>query len=180
MAFQVSPGVEVKEIDATSVIPAVSTSIGGFAGSFNWGPVAEIKTVGSESELAEHFGTPDDSTAKYFLTAAAFLKYGNALKVVRVLSGHDNATGDGSGQLIKNKEDYDNNYANGSLSKGDWVAKYPGVLGNSLKVSVISQGISSFSGWTYAGSFDSAPGTSDYAISIGKSGGKRRITRSSY
>ena len=170
MAFQVSPGVEVKEIDATSVIPAVSTSIGGFAGSFNWGPVAEIKTVGSESELAEHFGTPDDSTAKYFLTAAAFLKYGNALKVVRVLSGHDNATGDGSGQLIKNKEDYDNNYANGSLSKGDWVAKYPGVLGNSLKVSVISQGISSFSSWTYAGSFDSAPGTSDYAISIGKSG----------
>ena len=170
MAFQVSPGVEVKEIDATSVIPAVSTSIGGFAGSFNWGPVAEIKTVGSESELAEHFGTPDDSTAKYFLTAAAFLKYGNALKVVRVLSGHDNASGDGSGQLIKNKEDYDNNYANGSLSKGDWVAKYPGVLGNSLKVSVISQGISSFSSWTYAGSFDSAPGTSDYAISIGKSG----------
>ena len=105
-----------------------------------------------------------------FLQPRAFLKYGNALKVVRVLSGHDNATGDGSGQLIKNKEDYDNNYANGSLSKGDWVAKYPGVLGNSLKVSVISQGISSFSGWTYAGSFDSAPGTSDYAISIGKSG----------
>ena len=170
MAFQVSPGVEVKEIDATSVIPAVSTSIGGFAGSFNWGPVGEIKTVGSESELAEHFGTPDDSTAKYFLTAAAFLKYGNALKVVRVLSGHDNATADGSGQLIKNKEDYDNNYANGSLSKGDWVAKYPGVLGNSLKVSVISQGISNFSAWAYAGSFDSAPGTSDYAISIGKSG----------
>ena len=168
MAFQVSPGVEVKEIDATSVIPAVSTNIGGFAGSFNWGPVDEIVTVGSESELAGHFGTPDDSTAKYFLTAAAFLKYGNALKVVRVLSGHDNASGDGSGQLIKNKDDYDNNYANGSLSKGDWVAKYPGVLGNSLKVSVISQGISSFSGWTYSGSFDSAPGTSDYAVSIGK------------
>ena len=170
MAFQVSPGVEVKEIDATGVIPAVSTSIGGFAGSFNWGPTLDIQTVGSESELAEKFGTPDDSTAKYFLTAAAFLKYGNALKVVRVGSGHDNATADGTGQLIKNKEDYDNNYANGSLSKGDWVAKWPGALGNSLKVSLISQGISNFSAWTYAGSFDSAPGTSDYAISIGKAG----------
>ena len=170
MAFQVSPGVEVKEIDATGVIPAVSTSIGGFAGSFNWGPTLDIQTVGSESELAEKFGTPDDSTAKYFLTAAAFLKYGNALKVVRVGSGHDNATADGTGQLIKNKEDYDNNYANGSLSKGDWVAKWPGALGNSLKVSLISQGISNFSAWTYAGSFDSAPGTSDYAISIGKPG----------
>ena len=106
MAFQVSPGVQVKEIDATNVIPAVSTSIGGFAGSFNWGPVDQIVTVGSESELAEQFGTPDDNTAKYFLTAAAFLKYGNALKVVRAVTGHDNATADGTGQLIKNDDDY--------------------------------------------------------------------------
>ena len=63
MAFQVSPGVEVKEIDATNVVPAVSTSIGGFAGSFNWGPTEQIVTVSSENELAEIFGSPDDSTA---------------------------------------------------------------------------------------------------------------------
>jgi len=168
MAFQVSPGVQVKEIDATNVIPAVSTNIGGFAGAFNWGPADQIVTVGSESELAEQFGTPDDNTAKYFLTAAAFLKYGNALKVVRVSSGHDNATADGTGQLIKNNTDYENNYSSGSLDKGLWVAKYPGSLGNSLKVSMISQGISSFSGWAYASSFDGAPGTSDYAVNLGK------------
>ena len=170
MAFQVSPGVQVKEIDATNVIPAVSTSIGGFAGSFNWGPVAEVCTIGSESELAEKFSTPDDNTAKYFLTAAAFLKYGNALKVVRVLSGHDNATADGTGQLIKNEEDYDNNYSNGSLAKGLWVAKYPGSLGNSLKVSMISQSGSDavFNSWAHKGSFDGAPGTSDYAVNLGK------------
>ena len=169
MAFQVSPGVQVKEIDATNVIPAVSTSIGGFAGSFNWGPAGQIVTVGSESELAEKFGTPDDNTAKYFLTAAAFLKYGNALKVVRAVSGHDNATADGTGQLIKNDDDYDDNYSNGSLNKGIWVAKYPGSLGNSLKVSMISQGISDFSAWPFAGEFDGAPGTSDYAVNLGKS-----------
>jgi len=168
MAFQVSPGVQVKEIDATNVIPAVSTNIGGFAGAFNWGPADQIVTVGSESELAEQFGTPDDNTAKYFLTAAAFLKYGNALKVVRVSSGHDNATADGTGQLIKNNTDYENNYSSGSLDKGLWVAKYPGSLGNSLKVSMISQGISSFSGWAFASSFDGAPGTSDYAVNLGK------------
>ena len=168
MAFQVSPGVQVKEIDATNVIPAVSTSIGGFAGSFNWGPAGQIVTVGSESELAEKFGTPDDNTAKYFLTAAAFLKYGNALKVVRAVTGHDNATADGTGQLIKNDDDYDDNYSNGSLNKGIWVAKYPGSLGNSLKVSMISQGISSFSAWPFAGEFDGAPGTSDYAVNLGK------------
>ena len=168
MAFQVSPGVEIKEIDATNVVPAVSTSIGGFAGSFNWGPVEEVVTVSSENELASTFGKPDNNTFKYFLVAASFLKYGNALKVVRVASGHDNATADGSGQLIKNREDYVNNYADGSLSVGNWVAKYPGVIGNSLKVSMITQGISSFSGWTYAGSFDAAPGTSDYASDLGK------------
>jgi len=79
MAFQVSPGVQVNEIDATGVVPAVSTSIGGTTGSFNWGPVEEIVTVTSEKELAENFGTPDSNTYKYFLTAASFLKYGAAL-----------------------------------------------------------------------------------------------------
>lgn len=100
MAFQVSPGVQVNEIDASGVIPAVSTSIGGFAGAFNWGPVEEVTTVGSETELASIFGTPDDNTAKYFLTAASFLKYGNALKVVRASTdGHLNAT-DGTAQKL--------------------------------------------------------------------------------
>ena len=169
MAFQVSPGVQVKEIDATNVIPAVSTNIGGFAGSFNWGPAGEVCMISSENGLVEKFGKPDNNTFKYFLVAASFLKYGNALKVVRVVSGHDNATADGTGQLIKNEEDYDNNYADGSLSKGRWVAKYPGELGNSLKVSMITQGIASFSGWAYASSFDGAPGTSDYAAGLGKS-----------
>jgi len=175
MAFQVSPGVQVKEIDATNVVPAVSTSIGGFAGAFNWGPTEQIITVSSENELASTFGAPDDSTAKYFLVAASFLKYGNALKVVRASSGHANATAQGTGQLIKNDDDYENNYADGSLSLGLWAAKFPGVLGNSLKVSMISQGISSFSGWTYASSFDGAPGTSTAAAAVGASNDELHI-----
>jgi len=168
MAFLVSPGVEIKEIDATNVVPAVSTSIGGFAGAFNWGPVEEISTISSENELVGKFGSPDNNTFKYFLVAASFLKYGNALKVVRVLTGNLNATSDGSGQLIKNKSHYEDNYSNGELAVGNWVAKYPGVLGNSLKVSMITAGASPFSGWAYAGSFDGAPGTSDYASDLGQ------------
>ena len=169
MAFQVSPGVDIKEIDASNVVPAVSTSIGGFAGAFNWGPVSEVCTIGSEQELVSKFGSPDDNTAKYFLVAASFLKYGNALKVVRASTGNKNATADGStGQLIKNETDYDNNYSTGSLSVGNWTAKYPGVLGNSLKVSIATQGITSFSGWAYSANFDSAPATSDYASGLGK------------
>jgi len=169
MAFQVSPGVDINEIDASNVVPAVSTSIGGFAGAFNWGPVDEVVTVGSENELVTKFGSPDDNTAKYFLVAASFLKYGNALKVVRASTGNKNATADGStGQLIKNETDYDNNFSTNSLSVGNWVAKYPGVLGNSLKVSMVSQGITSFAGWTYSANFDSAPETSDYAKGLDK------------
>ena len=175
MAFQVSPGVQVQEIDATNVVPAVSTSIGGFAGSFNWGPVDEIVTVSSENELAAKFGAPDDSTAKHFLVAASFLKYCNALKVVRVATGHENATSDGSGQLIKNDEDYDNS----SLSVGSWIAKHPGVLGNSIKVGLVTASVSNFSTiqyltssdatkYLYSSIFDSIPGTSEYASNLGK------------
>ena len=163
MAFQVSPGVQVKEIDASGVIPAVSTSIGGFAGSFNWGPVDEVRTVGSETELASIFGTPDSNTFKYFLTAASFLKYGNALKVVRAASGHLNAT-DGTAKLVKNEDHYD------SLTHdGTFIAKYPGKLGNSLKVTVCPANATAFAAFAEAGSFDGAPGTSDSAALLGHS-----------
>jgi len=160
MAFQVSPGVQVKEIDLTNVIPAVSTSIGGFAGAFNWGPVEEIRTVGSEKELAAIFGTPDNNTAKYFLTAASFLTYGNALKTVRVeANGMLNATTGGSGLLVKNRDHLDDVTTTGN----EWIAKYPGVLGNSLAVEVCPADSASFTGWAHAGEFDAAPGTSDWA-----------------
>jgi len=160
MAFQVSPGVQVKEIDLTNVIPAVSTSIGGFAGAFNWGPVEEIRTVGSEKELAAVFGTPDNDTAKYFLTAASFLTYGNALKTVRAsATGMLNATTGSAGLLVKNRDHLDDVTTTGN----EWIAKYPGVLGNSLKVEVCPADSATFTGWAYASEFDAAPGTSDHA-----------------
>ena len=172
MAFQVSPGVQVKEIDATGVIPAVSTSIGGFTGAFNWGPVEEITLVSSEDNMASIFSTPADSdTAKYFLTAASFLKYGNALKVVRTVgTAARNANGGGqTNVVIKNEADYDN----ASLgSAGEFVAKYPGALGNSLRVDVCysSSNNQAFDDWGFKGEFDSAPTTSDSAKALGYDG----------
>ena len=55
MAFQVSPGVQVREIDLTTIIPAVSTTIAGFAGRFQWGTVGERVTVSSINDLTEAF-----------------------------------------------------------------------------------------------------------------------------
>ena len=66
MAFALSPGVTVVETDITTIIPAVSTSVGAFAGQFQWGPVLYPTTVSSENDLVARFGGPNDSTFKSF------------------------------------------------------------------------------------------------------------------
>lgn len=173
MAFQVSPGVQVREIDLTNVVPAVSTSIGATVIQAVWGPVEEIVTITSEKDLVDQFGTPTADTAAYFFNAASFLKYGNNLKVVRAVNtGALNSTagvsGAGTGLLIKNKDVYDNDYSDGSGTVGLWAAKYPGAMGDSLKVSMVTAG-AAFSTWTYAGQFDTAPTTSAYVDTAGGS-----------
>ena len=59
MAFQVSPGVNISEVDLTNVVPPVSTSDAAFAAAFQWGPIDYIINVTSENQLAEIFGKPD-------------------------------------------------------------------------------------------------------------------------
>jgi len=186
MAFQVSPGVQVNEIDLTNVVPATSTSIGGYAGAFNWGPAGEIVTVSSEKELATVFGAPTAATARSFLTAASFLKYAANLKVVRAFSSTAlNATtgsGGNSGLLIPNKDVYENSYADGQGDRGIWGAKYLGSIGNSLKVSVCSANATAFNGWvdsvtgaSYKGLFSSVPGTSTDAAKYGSTNDELHI-----
>lgn len=142
MAFQVSPGIEIKEIDLSNVVPAVSSTIGAFAGVFQWGPVDEVKTVSSGLELVEEFYQPanTDAGSEDFYTADSFLRYGSALKVVRMAtSGLFSANDAGAAaSLLKNEDDYEENYRDGSLNGtvGKYIAKYAGALGNSLKVSV--------------------------------------------
>jgi len=138
MPFQLSPGVLVKEIDLTNIVPAVATSIGAVAGAFQKGPVGEIVAVGSEKELVDIFGKPNGSNFETWFTAANFLQYGNALRVVRAESAIVNATSGGSGLLIKSTTDYLNNYAAGQGSSGEWGARTAGTHGNSLGVSLCS------------------------------------------
>ena len=165
MAFQVSPGVQVREIDVTNVVPAVSSSIGAYAGEFSWGPVDEVRTITSEKELVSVFGEPKEagsdgyntvlSKKEHFYSAANFLKYGNNLKVVRASNGIAagqtgqmlNATTGSAGILIKNPTHYyESNYHTGSAagSAGLFSARCAGSLGNSLKVSMCA-GANAFS-----------------------------------
>lgn len=224
MPFQVSPGVNVSEIDLTTVVPAVSTTEGAIAGVFRWGPVGQRVLVDSEINLVNRFGKPTNHNAETFFTAANFLAYGNKLYVGRAANttagavnttvsatntaanltlasntstlnveagdtliynsavytvasvpGGANVTITGvtntaavfatSGVLvfqkaagvynaiansgtatsfstfvIKNEEDYNTKLDNGDFASADgdvlYVAKYPGAIGNSLRVSV--------------------------------------------
>ena len=136
MAFQVSPGVLVQEKDLTRIIPAVSTSTGAFAGQFLKGPLDEITSIGSESELVSTFGKPDSSNFESFFSASNFLQYSNSLRIVRVQNTSvSNATESGSAFVIKNTTDYQDNYADGSASVGMWASRTAGAWGNNLSVS---------------------------------------------
>lgn len=88
MAFQVSPGVSISEVDLSTVVPAVSTTAGAIAGPFRWGPVDERVLISSEVELVRTFGKPKTNyNIETFFTAADFLAYSNQLQVVRTSDG---------------------------------------------------------------------------------------------
>ena len=92
MGFQLSPGVQIKEIDLSTSIPAVATSLGATVGRFTWGPAFEPYLCTSEADLVAVFGQPTNDTYPAFLSSAAFLSYANSLQVVRVVdSGAMNA-----------------------------------------------------------------------------------------
>ena len=119
MAFQVSPGINVREIDLTTVVPAVSASVGAFAGVFGWGPAEERVLVSSENSLVKIFGKPTADNFETFYTAANFLAYGNALYVVRAIdAAAKNAqaihTGTGAAIQIKNLADYEDGISAGA------------------------------------------------------------------
>ena len=255
MPFQLSPGVAVVEKDFSAIVPAVSSSVGAYAGIFAWGPVNDPITIDSENTLVQRFGKPNDSNAASFFTAANFLSYTNNLLTVRVdapkarnavvtvgsgvlaitLNTSSGAGGAGSGyataptitigapaaggtqatatctissgavssititnpgfgyssapsvtfsaptsgvtaaatstlltsvgQKINNFDIYSASFANGEGIVGEFAAKYPGALGNSLKVSMADS--AQWSTWGYKDQFDSAPSTSTYAASVG-------------
>ena len=136
MGFLVSPGVQVNEIDLTNVIPAVSTSIAAISLPAQKGPVEEVVDITSEQELVQTFGKPNGSNFEPFFVAANFLKYGNALRVVRPTSAIVNAAVSGTKVLVKNDDHYQENYASGEGNVGEWAARSAGTWGNSIGVSI--------------------------------------------
>lgn len=113
LKFSESPAVQIKEIDLTGTVPAVTSTTGALVGDFNWGPVNKPILIGNESELASVFGNPNTGTVNVgdYLSASYFLKYSSSLYVVNVNPG-------------------------AKSSDGVCQGKYPGSLGNKIDVSV--------------------------------------------
>ena len=109
MAFLVSPGVHVNEVDLTNVVPAVATSIGAMVGPFQKGPVSSVTDISSEEDLVKVFGKPNGDNFEWWFTAANFLHYSDSLKVVRAGSGIVNA-GTTSGILIRDTDHYSDSF----------------------------------------------------------------------
>jgi len=83
MANLISPGISVREIDLTTIVPAVSTTEAAFAGVFRWGPVDKVQLIDSENSLVKWYGKPTNFNPETWFTAASFLGYGNRLYVSR-------------------------------------------------------------------------------------------------
>ena len=185
MAFQVSPGVQVKELDLTTIVPTIATTPAGFVGLFSWGPANEVATVSSENELRELYGEPNDANAAHWWTAASFLRYGSNLQVVRaepaesVNAGHGLSSGvSGCFPLTDKLASTTGAFQSTDYNSGTFVARYPGKLGNSIGVAVWDSAATgtggadggTFSGWgiagvtgTWASYFREAPDTSQAA-----------------
>ena len=136
MASQVSPGVVIRERDlSTGVITGVSPLRGAIASTFTKGPVGKIVNIGSERELINTFGAPDEANASDWLVASEFLRYGGSLAVVRVVTGVLNAASEGGGVLVGTKEDYEA----GAGSSKKFVARTAGAAGNNLRVVIVDR-----------------------------------------
>ena len=153
MAFQTSPGINVSEIDLSAVTPAIGTTEGAIAGHFRWGPVGVRALISTQDELVATFQRPNANTADDFFTASNFLDYANQLFVTRVINegGTDaenarNATTNAANTVntvVKSDDDYEDRFGTTVLGGaaaisdvGPFIGKYPGELGNSLRVSI--------------------------------------------
>jgi phage tail sheath protein FI len=161
-----SPAITVREVDLTGVVPNITTSTGVFVGDFSWGPVREPTLISQEKELASTFGTPTTSNNIDYMSAANFLRYSNSLYVIResTVAGLNASDSAGAAIQIRNKDHFDT--LSLTLGGQDFIARYPGTHGNSIKVEYSKEGGSTNFSAAALEQFDSASGTSEVHVLI--------------
>lgn len=153
--FSLSPSITVKESDLSRIIPSVATSIGAYAGTFNWGPAFQVKNIISEENLRTVFGDPTDENATDWFCAQDFLSYSAFLKTVRIVDSSlaKNAVAAGTPTLVLNDADFATQGLT-ALASNKSLAKYAGIKGNGLELHLADA--DTFINWKYRGSFSSA------------------------
>lgn len=140
MAFQLSPGVVVREWDLTQIIPQVATSGAAIVGQFAWGPLDKHSLISSEEELVREFGIPDDDNFGFWFCAKNFLDYSRNLKVLRVVgdgasNSYDDTASPASTVLIKNINDWQDNNSNPSDNDwGQFAGRFPGTIADGVEI----------------------------------------------
>ena len=113
---------------------------------------------------------PDDANSVEFHSAAYFLRYADNLKVVRTTDANarnaHNADS-AAAPTINNSTSWDAQEATLATQDHTFIAKYPGALGNSLKVEVCLADSAEFALWGARAEFDTHPGTSATATAEG-------------
>ena len=165
----VSPGVETFELDVGGSVAEAGGSPTAAVIDAKWGPVDKRVSITSLVELEDTFEKPVATNSQYlrWFSVADYLNYGgNAIVARTVNAAARNAVNGGSAALIKNKTAFDG----ATVTSHKFVARYPGVIGDSITVSVCT-GATEFAaaGTTNWGAnenfdalFDSAPGTSTF------------------
>ena len=196
-----SPAIVTREVDLSGVVPNVQSTTGVVVGNFRWGPVNTPVSVSNETSLAASFGTPNLNNTVDFHSAAYFLRYSGDLRVIRGLdasgqnayavqsrTGADDDTkaditygeSDGNGSLttalantlqITDRDNFDVQVDTLDTQGHSFVARWPGDIGSSLRVSICPPAglddsgnvANAFASWAYSDQFDGAPSTSDFA-----------------
>lgn len=130
MAFQVSPGVQIREFDLTAIVPAVSTTPAAYVGVYQWGPADQKVLVNTEKQLETIFRKPYNQPyyATSWLLASNFLSYGGNLQVVR------------------NVKEYSLNDTENDLNSVSSVS-FPPVTGAAPEQTTVAQGSTGYFDW---------------------------------
>lgn len=176
-----APGINVTETDLTTTTPAVDTTAGAIAGVFEWGPVGERVPVSDEADLIVKFGSPTNNNGETWFTAASFLSYSNSLMVSRaantaavfsaVGAANSALAVASTGKSIYNQDQLDSKLSTIVAADINFVARYAGELGNTLKVSQCESAQQFNSTINLSANAVYATANTQLAISVGNSNG---------
>lgn len=158
-----APGVKTNEKDVSFYVSSSVSSASSMVGLFKWGPVNEGVQIQNDTDLLKQFGRPDNTVSQFFHSAVNYLLYVNPLFVVRAIDSNVALNAVPTAQtpvLLKNEADY----ASATLTGISVVARYPGALGNAIKISAADD--TAFSTWAYKSNFTFTPESGEFNMVV--------------